>query len=306
MTDVATGEGAKELRAYSKSVNYELFIGALSVLSIINLFAVIFFPNSDFAAVSTLMDIFLSLIFILDFTYRLFTAPSKSGYFFRNWGWLDLLSSIPFPQFKILRLVRIFRVYRLVQQYGAKALLKQFIDDRANSALLVLAFLILLVLEFGGYLEYRIESGAPDANITTAGDSIWYTFVTITTVGYGDRYPVTPLGRVVGMAIMMCGVALFGALAGYLANAFLAPPKAKPAATPTAGDPVAQRMDEIRGLVAANRDAQAALDAKLDELDALLAKAGPSSTAPVPGGSAPTAGGAAPPAGGAAPPAPSV
>ncbi len=41
---------------------------------------------------------------------------------------------------------------------------------------------------------YRVESGAPDANITTAGDAIWYTFVTITTVGYGDKFPVTGLG----------------------------------------------------------------------------------------------------------------
>ena len=78
-----------------------------------------------------------------------------------------------------------------------------------------------------------VESRAPNGNIKTASDAIWYTYVTITTVGYGDTFPVTNLGRLIGMGIMTAGVALFGTLTGYLANAFLAPPKKKaPAAQP--------------------------------------------------------------------------
>jgi voltage-gated potassium channel Kch len=58
-------------------------------------------------------------------------------------------------------------------------------------------------------------------------DAIWYTYVTITTVGYGDRYPVTQTGRVLGLIIMTAGVGLFGTFTGYLANIFLAPPRKK-------------------------------------------------------------------------------
>ena len=72
-----------------------------------------------------------------------------------------------------------------------------------------------------------IEHDAPGANITTAGDAIWWGLVTITTVGYGDQYPVTQSGRVIGTFLLFAGIALFSVLTGFIANAFLAPP-AKP------------------------------------------------------------------------------
>jgi voltage-gated potassium channel Kch len=272
MTEMAGTERAdNEL----KGTTYELFIGALSVLSIFNLFVVIFAPGSPLGQVATIIDILLSVVFLADFSYRLFTAESKSTYFFRQLGWMDLISSLPFPQFKILRLTRIFRAARLMRKYGAKNMIREFIDNRAQSALLVLFFLIVLVLEFGGYLSYRVENDAPGANITTAADAVWYTFVTITTVGYGDQYPVTPWGRVIGVGIMIAGVGLFGTLTGYLANAFLAPPKKKPVeSVETAGtavDPAVAAMADLRRMLDESRSTQDALAAKVDELEAVLA-----------------------------------
>ena len=256
-----------------KNTTYELFIGALSVLSIFNLFVVILVPDAPLAEVATIIDGVLSLVFLGDFSYRLFTAGSKSGYFFRQLGWMDLISSLPFPQFKILRLTRIFRAARLMRKYGARNMLHEFIANRAQSALLVLFFLIILVLEFGGYLEYRLESQAPGANITSPGDSLWYTFVTITTVGYGDRYPVTPAGRIVGLMIMMMGVGLFGTLTGYLANTFLAPPKPKVSTAEEIAerDPQQAAVAELKRLVGESKASQDALATKLDELEAMLA-----------------------------------
>jgi Ion channel len=66
---------------------------------------------------------------------------------------------------------------------------------------------------------------APGANITTASDALWYTIVTISTVGYGDYYPVTDAGRVAGAVIIVVGVGIFGTFTGYLANLFLSPRK---------------------------------------------------------------------------------
>ena len=72
-----------------------------------------------------------------------------------------------------------------------------------------------------------IEEYAPQANITTASDALWYTIVTISTVGYGDQYPVTDAGRILGALIIVVGVGIFGTFTGYLANFFLAPRRKK-------------------------------------------------------------------------------
>src|SRR5262245_62112103 len=91
-----------------KNTGYELFIGALSVLSIGNL-AILVLVNLTgqdpvVANITYIIDAPLSLIFLGDFAYRLKTARSRGRYFFRQWGWADLVASLPLPQFKILRL----------------------------------------------------------------------------------------------------------------------------------------------------------------------------------------------------------
>ena len=86
----------------------------------------------------------------------------------------------------------------------------------------------ILVLEFGSLWILDVEQNAPGANITTASDALWYTIVTISTVGYGDRYPVTNEGRVIGSLIIIVGVGIFGTFTGYLANLFLAPRSNRP------------------------------------------------------------------------------
>jgi voltage-gated potassium channel len=65
------------------------------------------------------------------------------------------------------------------------------------------------------------ERHSPDANILTASDAIWWVFVSITTVGYGDRFPVTDQGRLIGVVTLTVGVGLFGVVTGFLANLFL-------------------------------------------------------------------------------------
>ena len=94
----------------------------------------------------------------------------------------------------------------------------------ANSALLTLLLIVILLLEFGSMAVLAIEQYAEGASITSGSDAVWYTFVTITTVGYGDTYPVTDNGRLFGLLIMAIGVGVFGTLTGFLSNLFLADP----------------------------------------------------------------------------------
>jgi voltage-gated potassium channel len=205
-----------------KDPGYEIFILLVSLLSVANLI-VSWIPGIDPGAVNVLVVInfFLTIIFLADFLYRLFTTHSKADYFFRDWGWADLLASI--PTLRILRLFRIFKAYRLLNKYGARNILGQLKKHRAESVLFIVVFSVMLVIESGAFLILMAENGAPDANILSASDAMWWVYVTIATVGYGDHYPVTTSGRLVGIMIMTMGVALFGTLAGFIANKLLAP-----------------------------------------------------------------------------------
>ena len=87
------------------------------------------------------------------------------------------------------------------------------------------------MLEFGSIGMLALEAGKPGANIETASDALWYSLVTMSTVGYGDQFPVTNPGRLLGTAIIIVGVGIFGTLTGYLANAFIRPPAEAKATT---------------------------------------------------------------------------
>ncbi|MDD1685414.1 ion transporter [Methanoregula sp.] len=205
-----------------KDPGYEIFIILVSVLSVINLF-ITWIPGIDGDALNVLVVInfFLTIIFLADFLYRLFSAGSKTHYFFRDWGWADLLASI--PALRILRLFRIFKAYRLLHKYGTRYIICQLKKHRAESVLFIVIFCVMLVIESGAFLVLMAERSAPDANITTASDAMWWVYVTITTVGYGDHYPVTSAGRMIGIGVMTMGVGLFGTLAGFIANKLLSP-----------------------------------------------------------------------------------
>jgi len=215
---------ARAARSELKSTGYEIFIGVLSILSIVNLVLMVTVVDDEaLNTVLRVMNILFSGIFLADFAYRLTTAPHRGAYFFRHYGWADLLASLPFAELKVLRLFRVVRVVRLMREVGPRTIWRTLIKDRAGSALYALLLMGVLVLQFGSLTMLYLEEHAPGANITTASDALWYTIVTISTVGYGDYYPVTNPGRIAGAAIIVVGVGIFGTFTGYLANLFLGP-----------------------------------------------------------------------------------
>jgi len=146
-----------------------------------------------------------------------------------------------------------------------KTLIDKVLHDRAGSALYTVLVLCVFVIQYGAIFELVTNRTSPDANITTASDAVWYVIVTITTVGYGDKYPVTNPGRIVGVLIMVVGVGLFGVLTGFLANIFLAPKDEKDKEQP-AGQPSAQPGQDPTSL-----PATVGLTAQLDQLSAEVA-----------------------------------
>jgi len=213
-------------RGELKNTGYEIFIAIVSILSIVNLVLVYFADDQGIQDVLHVMNWILSGVLLIDFAYRFATAASRGGYFFRGFGWADLLSSLLFAELKFLRIFRLLRVYRLMHDLGGRTVVRSLIRERAGSALLSLLLMGILVLEFGSLEMLHLEQDADGANITDASDALWYTIVTISTVGYGDQYPVTNPGRVMGSFIIIVGVGIFGTFTGYLANLFLSPRKA--------------------------------------------------------------------------------
>ena len=188
-------------------------------------------------------------MFLVDFAVNLASSHPKRDYFITRRGWLDLLGSIPafgfFPAAGLLRLARISRLLRatrMLSRSNRQALINDLLRNRGQYALFITVLSAFVVLSVSSILVVQFESRSTDANITTGGDALWWAFVTITTVGYGDQYPVTTLGRGVGVFVMFAGVGIIGSLASILASVLVpqpepddAPSKRSPADTDGVG-----------------------------------------------------------------------
>jgi voltage-gated potassium channel len=259
-----------------KGFGYEIFIALVSILSVFNL-ALVFIPGINPQAVQVVetINLFLTIIFVLDFVYRITTAKSKSYYFFRDYGWADLLACS--PNLRFLRLFRVFKAYRLVKKHGIKEIGDYLSYHRAEAAVYILVFSVMIILEVGSVLILSAESKAPNANITTASDAMWWAYVTITTVGYGDKYPVTNAGRLVGILVMTTGVGIFATFAGFISNKLLSPPEKKEEEKP--GEEISEfekqllaRITELKSTLSQQERKNNEISVKLEKLERQLAQ----------------------------------
>ncbi|UCG23119.1 MAG: ion transporter [Chloroflexota bacterium] len=206
------------------STSYDLFILFLTIYSLI-VMVLLLVPWLSEAARTTLLfiDTIICIIFLGDFLSNLRRSGSKSQYFFRGGGWLDLLGSIPaIPIFRLARLARLARILRFMRGEDRQDIIDEFLANRAQSTLFVTILIAIVVLSISAIFVLQVESRSDEANITTGGDAFWWAFVTITTVGYGDYYPTTLTGRIMAMILMTLGIAIFGVLASFLSTVFIA------------------------------------------------------------------------------------
>jgi len=156
---------------------------------------------------------------------------NKTNYFIKERGWLDLLGSIPSLRLtnygallRLARLSRLARITRLLRGQNKKELIEDVVQNRNHYTAFITILMTMIVLTIASVLVLQFESKNPDANIQTGWDSFWYSVVTITTVGYGDRYPITIAGRITAMFIMFMGVGIIGALASILSSILVGSP----------------------------------------------------------------------------------
>jgi len=210
----------------SKRVPYQLFmlslcvyvLGALAIESLVRL-------EPQTKLIFDYADWLVCAVFLTDFLVSLWLAPRKWQYLL-TWGWIDFASSIPMVDAlrwgRAARILRIFRVFRGIR--SAKVLASFVLARRSESALLAVALLSILLVVVSSLAILQLENAA-NSNIQSAEDAIWWACTTITTVGYGDKFPVTTEGRALAVVLMIAGVGLFGTFTGSVASWFLSSEK---------------------------------------------------------------------------------
>ncbi|MCX4999382.1 ion channel [Streptomyces longwoodensis] len=146
-------------------------------------------------------------LFLLDYAVRWRLSGRRLG--FVHTHWLDTLVVV----LPLLRPLRIVRLYEVVQRRHGEPRLS------LHARVITYAGVSTVLLGFAGSLAvYQHERGAPGATIRTFGDSVWWACSTLATVGYGDVTPVTPVGRLIAVGLMACGLALLGAVTGSFSS----------------------------------------------------------------------------------------
>jgi voltage-gated potassium channel len=237
---------------------YQILILVLTVLSLgimVGLLLPLSAPVHDLLRV---YDNLICVVFLIDFAVTLYQAPRKRTYFVRERGWLDLIGSLPALGFfqitallRVARLSRVARIGRLLRGQQKRELIADVLANRGQYAALVTVTITILILIIASILELQFEGQAPNANIVTGEDALWWSAVTITTVGYGDKYPVTIGGQITAVFVMFSGIGVIGALASILSSLILPAPPTDTASTPAPD--VTRELDALRAEVAALR-----------------------------------------------------
>jgi len=270
-----------EQQAFVVSANYEVFAVCIVLGTLVNSIIVIFSADPDVRAVAWIMNGALSLFLFFDVVRRLVMHRRRLlRWFIGEGGWLILLGSLPLPLIGLLRLLVFWIMVRPLRRIELSDAGVTVRSKRAQSTLLGILLAAILVFELSAIFIVWVEAGNPAANIQNASDALWWGVVTMATVGYGDRYPVTTAGRLIGVATMIVGVALFSAITSFLADWFRRPRRAgdTPEADSAARIPSAESVPETlaairRALHERHRADQAMMEelsTRLDELERKL------------------------------------
>jgi voltage-gated potassium channel len=257
---------------------YQLFMVLVTLLALAIAFGYYLLPLPETVdQVLYIVESFISVILLYDFFAHVFSGRGRVRYLL-TYGWLDLLGALPvIPALRLARIPGLIVMLRELRETTPKHARMAARQRLAESTLLTVVLVVLLVVTAGSILIVLIEAPLEHANIKTGEDAVWWALVSIATVGYGDKFPVTSEGRLIGAALIVMGVGLFSVQTSYIATQFMARRKR------TGVSEVEVLRQEMHAAFAASQHRAAAENAALrDEMAALrrLLASLPAATAP--------------------------
>ena len=208
----------------------KIFDSVIQVLIIISLFTFSLetLPNLSERSQTLLniAEVIIVFLFTIEYALRVYVADRKTGYIFSFYGIVDLLAILPFylalgvdmRTLRALRLLRLFRLFKLARYNKA-------IDRFANAftiareEIIIFAMVTIIMLYLSATGIYYFEHEAQPELFASIFHSMWWAVVTLTTVGYGDMYPITVGGRIFTFIILIIGIGIVAIPAGLLASA---------------------------------------------------------------------------------------
>lgn len=219
---------------------FDITIIFLIVVNVIMTIAETFALSSSLKSIFNYIEIISVIIFTIEYILRIYTADllytnmsplkAKAKYIFSFMAIIDLLAILPFylpfiipVDLRVLRMLRIIRLLRVfkVNRYTKALTSIAIVFKQKKSQLVSTIFVVLILMVITGILMFNIEHEAQPEVFSNAFSSFWWAVATFTTVGYGDIYPITVIGKILSAIMAFLGIAIVAVPTGIISAGFM-------------------------------------------------------------------------------------